>query len=201
LTRRHPDDETLALLAFGRLKTGARLVVGAHLRFCAQCRAAVAALEAVGGDMLETAEPSSLSGDALARALGRLDEPPQREAAPVDIDALVKKGWWLPAGPGVFFKPLSRYAEPGERLYLLKARAGTALPEHGHEGCERLVVLEGAFDNDGEVLEAGDFAGCDEAVVHQPGALSHTGCVCIAATDGRLRLKGPARWIQPLLGV
>lgn len=201
MSGRHPDDETLALLAFGGLKAGARVVVGAHLRGCARCRDALAALEAVGGGMLEETEPSALSGAALANTLSRLDQPAGPEPAPIVLEDLMRRGWWLPAGPGLAFKPLSRYADPGERLYLLKAEPGAALPEHGHEGCERMVVLEGAFTDGGVVYGPGDIAACDETVVHQPAALADQGCICLAATDGRLRLTGVARWIQPLLGV
>lgn len=197
----HPSEETLGLYAFGRLGAGMSLVMGAHLRACAHCRAAVEGLEAAAGALLETAEPTALPGDALTRTLDRLDDPAPPEPAKVDLDRLIRKGVWLPAAPGLAFKSLGRYADPGERLYLLKAKPGTALPEHGHDGCERLVVLEGAFDNGGQILSAGDFTECDETMVHQPGALSHQGCVCLAATDGRLKFTGLARLVQPLLGV
>jgi hypothetical protein len=54
-------------------------------------------------------------------------------------------GRWRWAGPGVRVAWLNDEAGEGEQLYLLKARAGSKLPDHGHEGAERVVVLEGAF--------------------------------------------------------
>jgi len=199
MIRHHPNEETLSLYAFGGLKAGARLVVSAHLSACRQCRDAVADLEAVAGVVLETAETAPLAPDALTRALDRLDAPAAPPPAAIGVQALVRQGWWLPAAPGLWFKPLSRRADPGEKLYLLKARAGVPLPEHGHNGYERLVVLEGAFGDQDGLYGPGDFAECDEATVHEP--FAETACICLAATEGPLRLSGLARWVQPFLGV
>ncbi len=199
MIRHHPNEETLGLHAFGGLKAGARLVVSAHIAACRECRDAVAALEAVAGVVLETAETAPLAPDALARALEQLDAPVAPARTPIDVQALMDKGWWLPAAPGLWFKPLSRRVDTGEKLYLLKAKAGVPLPEHGHNGYERLVVLKGTFGDHDGLYGPGDFAECDESTVHEP--FAKTDCVCLAATEGPLRFSGVARWVQPFLGV
>ena len=69
MTIHHATDETLMRYAAGTLTTGPRIVVEAHLADCAACRARVGTYEAVGGALLEQAEPTALSPSALADVL------------------------------------------------------------------------------------------------------------------------------------
>jgi putative transcriptional regulator len=201
LIRHHPSEETLGLFALGGLRAGARLVIAAHLERCDRCRREVGRIETAAGSLMGAEEAAAMAPDALARALERLNERPPAAPEPFELTAAVRRGAWLPAGPGLWFKPLSRYAERSERLYLIKARAGTPLPRHGHNGCERLIVLEGAFKDEGGDYGPGDVAESDEETVHEPLALPGGACICLAVTEGPLRLSGVARWLQPILGV
>ena len=73
--RHHPTDDLLLSLATGRLPTVQRLVLDAHLELCATCRARMAALDALGGVLLEELPVAPMREDSLARTLARLDQP------------------------------------------------------------------------------------------------------------------------------
>lgn len=194
----HPSDDTLEAFAAGDLKAGARLTVAAHLERCPRCDGRVAVLEAVGGALLEAGEAEPMSQGALSSVLERLDAPPPKRPR---LEAVLAGGVWLPVAPGVSLKLLSRFADPGERFYLIRAKSGAALPEHGHNGAERLTVLSGAFEDDTGRHDAGELVESWPGQTHTPVACQGEVCICLAATDGPLRLTGIARLIQPLLGL
>jgi len=99
---------------------------------------------------------------------------------------------WRSVGGGVAMARL-RSGE-GDRLWLLRARAGAVLPRHGHNGSELTVVLQGAYVNDDQVYSAGDLEDADESVNHQPIVTTRGECLCLAATAGPLTFASwPAR--------
>jgi len=84
MIRHHPDDALLMALAADRLANGPAVVTAAHAERCAHCRARLRELDAVGGALLELAEPAVLAPEALARTLARIDA---SDTAQVDRDA------------------------------------------------------------------------------------------------------------------
>jgi putative transcriptional regulator len=201
MTPRHATSETLAAYASGALPSGARLVVSVHLRACPSCRAAAARFSEVGGAMLAQTDAAPLAPRALERTLARLDESPAHQSEPHTLDQVLASGVWIPFGPRLAIKGLSRFADEGERFALIRAAPGQALPEHGHNGVERLVVIRGAFEDDWGRYGAGDLSERGPEDRHQPIASSGDTCVCLSATEGPLRLTGLARWLQPILGL
>jgi putative transcriptional regulator len=197
----HPGAETLEACASGTLQAGARMVVGVHLNTCAQCRREVASIEALGGVLLDSAEPEALRPEAFAEVMAKLDAPAPVEPRRLALDALMRKGVWIPFGTGLAIKSLNRYADAGEHLCMIRAKPGVALPDHGHNGMERLVVITGAVDDDTGRYVAGDLAEMGPEDRHQPIAVGAETCLCLSATDAPLKLSGMARWIQPLIGL
>jgi putative transcriptional regulator len=201
----HPAEDSLLDYALGKLAPGAALAVAAHLEACPHCRQEAAFLERVGGAVIAADETAALPAGALDRALAALDAPTPRPAAPPAglPRALAGRriGRWRWAGPGVRIAWLTEAAAAGEHLYLLKARPGVKLPRHGHHGRERVTVLAGAFLDGGKRYGPGDLCECDACDEHQPVAGPEGECVCLVATEGRLRLGGVARWLQPILGI
>jgi putative transcriptional regulator len=211
----HPSEETLLRHAAGTLAAGPSLVVAAHLSGCAQCRAAVRLGEAIGGVLLADSPPAPMAADALDRALARLDEAvsiirhpsPVSELAPgVPMPAILRgltDGAWRWAAPGIgrIRLPVPGTA-PGERVYLLRVAPGSTLPEHGHRGLEITCVLSGRFRDATGSYGPGDVAEMDAGADHQPVAEAGEACICLIATQGRLRMRGLlARALQPLVGV
>jgi putative transcriptional regulator len=94
---------------------------------------------------------------------------------------------WL--APGLRHAVLLRGPADGT-LRLLRVRPGTALPRHAHRGMELTLVLEGAFADETGRHGPGDLIEVDEATTHRPVAGGLTDCVCLIATEGRLRFAG-----------
>jgi putative transcriptional regulator len=69
----HPPDDTVLRYANGTLPEAPAIVVATHLSFCPDCRVRMQTYEMLGGSMLETVPPASLSPDALSATLARLD--------------------------------------------------------------------------------------------------------------------------------
>jgi predicted ChrR family anti-sigma factor len=70
---RHPTDETLLRYAAGTLPEGPALVVAVHLALCGICQRQIRTCETLGGALIESLPPATLSADALAATLAKLD--------------------------------------------------------------------------------------------------------------------------------
>ncbi len=211
----HPAGDTLLCHAAGRLSAGAALVVATHLAGCAQCRDAIRLGEAIGGVLLADCPPATMAADALDRTLARLGDPASRPRPEADASELspgvpmpaplrdaVRRPWrWVAPGISRITLDLNG-AAPGERAYLLRVTPGSALPGHGHRGAEITCVLSGHFHDSGWRYGAGDVAEMDAGQDHEPIAEPGEACICLIATQGRLRMHGlMARLLQPLVGV
>ena len=117
MIQHHPGDELLLPLAAGRLSGGQALVVGTHLEGCTACRTRLHALQALGGALLEQAEPATLEAGAWERTLQRIDRPlPDAiPAAPAPHPALPDDAPWPASLHGC---PVSswRWMGPGMRF-------------------------------------------------------------------------------------
>lgn len=206
MIRHHPGDDLLLALASGRLDSGPALLVSVHVESCAQCRARVQALEAVGGAMLAAAEPELLEPDALARTLERIDGPapvaaprraparpapalPDGSAWPRALGGCEVSRWrWM--APGMRFARVRLPHQPEASLYLLQIAPGKSLARHTHSRLELTQVLCGAFDDGRSTFAAGDFDTADTEVLHQPVVAPGGVCVCLAYVEGSLRFEG-----------
>lgn len=209
----HPSEAVLAGYAAGALADGPSLTVSAHLELCSCCRKAVRLLEAVGGELLEEAQPLAMEPDALATALARIERP-----APGPEPIVVHpgpEGLRLPGalatrgigrrrflGRGFWIAPVPSKRPDGWRTYLLRAPPGVAMPRHGHRGAEYAVVLRGVYVDDDSHFQVGDFGQRDTAESHQPWSGGAEPCICLVSGQGGLRAESPLlRLLQPLLGI
>jgi putative transcriptional regulator len=217
MVRHHPAEDLLIDYATGALGEAEALVVATHLALCPDCRATVAAYEAMGGAMLDGIEPEPVGGDLLERVMARLDEAPPAptRAAAVRIAAAGR----APVIPrplrdyvggdlgDVAWKPVMRgldehrIACPGEaKVRLMRIRAGVSMPQHTHKGREMTLVLAGGFTDDTGHFLRGDLSLTDGTVDHLPTADDDGDCVCVAVTDAPLRLTGPiGRLFNPFI--
>jgi putative transcriptional regulator len=109
---------------------------------------------------------------------------------------------WRGLGNGLQWRRLTLPHAPDANVIMLKVAPGRTLPQHTHAGTEYTQVLQGAFHDDLGRYVAGDCVEADEDVEHQPVVDSDVACICLAAFDGRLRLKGwIGRFLQPLIGL
>ncbi|MEJ0061153.1 MAG: ChrR family anti-sigma-E factor [Terricaulis sp.] len=188
----HPSDDILAAYVGGALEAGFGLVAGAHIEACAHCRERVARLEAASGAALEALPNAALAPDALAQAMSRLDTPNSPPDAADNRPLLerlpLKRKKWL--APGVWVAAVDTPHAPDNRIYVLHVAPGGATARHEHDGAEFCMVLKGAYRDELGVFAAGDFASAEHDLNHQPIVVGKEPCVCLFATEGRLRAKG-----------
>jgi len=219
--RHHPSDETLMAHAAGTLPAGPRLVVAIHLDGCRRCREAVGDFEAVGGALLEAADPAPMRADAFDALMARIDAEdgaPTAAVAPIPAagrrapttpdgvalpDRLARHGVrrWRRLGPVLSWSRVDVAGAPEANVVLLRIPAAGAAPRHGHTGREFTQVLVGGFSDGRDAYAAGDFAEADPTVDHLPQVDADGECICIAAVEGRLRIHGIGRLLQPFIGL
>lgn len=216
MIKHHPSDETLFRYANGSLEPGPSIVVAVHVGGCAACCSRIGEYEAVGGSLLHDIEPEPVETGALDRVMAVIDvnEAGRGAAAPrhrlprADIGIRLPQvlddcgiGPWRWIGPGVRWSRVTLPDDDSANVMLLKVTAGRRLPEHTHVGLEYTHVLKGAFHDARGRYGPGDIDEADDDVQHQPIVEEDGECICIAAVEGRTKLRGFfGRLIQPLFG-
>ena len=200
----HPAPELLLDHVNGRLPPAVALVIDTHLELCRACRAAVAEIEILGGALLESLSPVTVSQDLLENTLAKLGTQDavqlEREAlirraavaakrAPRTLTPLVGKDYerltWNRIVDGVEEARVP-LADSAHRVTLLRARRGSRFPFHDHAGNEYLAVLDGGFRCDGRPFVKGDFASCGASESHGLTMDTHDACLCLLVLDGPL---------------
>ena len=76
------------------------------------------------------------------------------------------------------------------------------MPDHGHQGMELTLVLQGAFRDEVDRFARGDLEIATEDLEHTPVADIGEDCICLAATDAPLKFKSIIpRVMQPFLKI
>ncbi|MEZ5721120.1 MAG: ChrR family anti-sigma-E factor [Paracoccaceae bacterium] len=205
----HIPDAMIAAYAAGALPQPFALVVATHVSLCLECRAAYHGHLAVGGAILEEEDGIGLSDGVKDNVLARLDTaddpaPAYRRSgaypAPV-VEALKgKPPKWRSMGLGV--RQCIVGAGPEGSVRLLYIPPGQSVPDHGHNGLELTLVLQGSFSDETGRFVAGDCEVADQALVHTPVADNGPPCICLAATDRPLRFNSLVpRMLQPLFRI
>ncbi|SLN66600.1 Anti-sigma-E factor ChrR [Pseudoruegeria aquimaris] len=209
--KHHIADDLLAAYVSGALPHPYAIVVASHISMCDECRVRHEAQLAVGGSVLETLETTEITADMKARVMDLLDDTPAKPAIrvprrqgiyPGPVVEALKGGQpkWRSLGMGV--KQSILFAGEEGSVRLLYIPGGQAVPEHGHNGLEMTLVLQGAFSDEGGRYGVGDVEVTDEHVDHVPTAEPGPACICLAATDAPLRFKGfVPRLLQPVFGI
>lgn len=213
----HPDDSTILVYAAGAVTEGFSLVLAAHMQYCPSCRLRMAEAEAVGGELLADLPPERMSAGGFANVWERIQANPATEP-PTPPGAISKDG--LPAVLAPYLsgglKSIGWHSlVPGIRQHLLKGvdsgrgsvrllsiAPGITIPRHTHGGGELTLVLKGSYVDEIGLFQSGDLADLDPSVEHQPVADADEPCICLTATDERLRFSGAlSRMLQPLVGI
>lgn len=212
-TTHHAKDETLMRFAAGTLAPAPVIVVKAHLASCPACRARVGEYEALGGALLEEAEPTQMSATALSDVIAMLDDDVSftpLPLAPVEIEGIrlpdalrgCDIGRWRWIGPGMKMSRVGVPQDPDANLILLKVGPGRALPDHGHVGTEFTYIVSGSYTDRFGTFGPGDLAEMDEDVEHRPVVDNGADCICLAAIEGKMRFNNViGRMLQPIFGI
>lgn len=205
----HTPDAMLAAYAAGTLPHPFAVVVASHVSLCPQCRAALEAHQHVGGVVLEETESVAVSTGLKNDILSQLDAPYTPEPVydragifpgPV-IEAMKNRApRWKKLGMGVRQDILTSSENGSVRLLYIPP--GQAVPDHSHNGLELTLVLQGSFSDETGRFGVGDLEVADEALEHTPTADKGEACICLAATDARLRFRSLVpRLLQPLFRI
>jgi len=211
--RHHIPDEFLMAYSAGILPESFSLVVAAHVSLSDDSRARLEAYDAVGGAVLESVPEAEVSAGSLDAVLAQLDAAdasmpgavsarddvlpgPLRDYVGGGLDAVN----WRGLGRGV--KQAILPTDDDARVRLLYIPSGMAMPDHGHGGTEMTLVLHGAYRDEVDTFRRGDIEVADEEVHHTPVAIGREDCICLTASDARLRFTSMLpRLAQPFLRI
>ncbi|WGW04166.1 ChrR family anti-sigma-E factor [Tropicibacter oceani] len=208
----HLTDDLILGYSAGTLPEAVNLIVATHVSLCDECRAALAAHDTVGGSLLDQGTTAAVSDACLDKVMARIRQSGAPERITVHSDPVLPAPLrdyvgnsladvkWRPVGMGVKQAILKTSSEATARLLYIPA--GTAVPDHGHNGLELTLVLQGAFSDEDGTFRRGDVEVATDAVEHTPIADISQDCICLAVTDAPLRFKGLLpRLAQPFLGI
>ncbi|MDA7966998.1 ChrR family anti-sigma-E factor [Ruegeria sp.] len=210
--RHHLTDDLLMAYAAGSLPEAFDLMVATHISICDHCRARAESFDAVGGHVLGEQDTATMDEGSLAATMALIAQgapvaKPVRPACSVlpaplqdyvggDVNAIR----WRPIGMGVKQAILPTTREATARLLFIPA--GTAVPDHSHNGIELTMVLQGAFSDEVDHFARGDVEIADEHLEHTPTADISEDCICLAVTDAPLKFsKLMPRLFQPFLRI
>jgi putative transcriptional regulator len=206
----HPAPESLMSCSAGSMPEAFAAVMASHIVMCADCRKELSVMEQIGTVLFEAITPTAVACEAKVTSMRDLqvhDERRPRLDGDVPSPLVRTLGTsldrvpWKRAGRGIWQHRIALSHEGSSTLRLIKVAAGLSLPEHGHGGSELTLVLRGAFRDTRGHYTTGDVADVDEDIEHGPIADAEQGCICLVATDGKLRFRSRmARILQPLTG-
>ncbi|MDX2232896.1 MAG: ChrR family anti-sigma-E factor [Hyphomonadaceae bacterium] len=188
-----PDEYGALLLdyAVGSVTPAASLLVETHLRLKPGSGAAVAALDAAGGALLEAIVPTPMAALPLTVTEEPRGAPPAR-APLLDARALIEAASRAPDGLHWRWRApaLRELRLPVEGASLIRLAGGRAIPAHSHTGDEITLVLRGAYADQAGRYTVGDIAFAGPDVDHSPQVPPGEDCVCLVAMSGTLRFHG-----------
>ncbi len=176
-TKSHPDPERLALHAAGQLRPVERVIVEAHLAFCATCVEQLRELLEPGARWLgeiagrpvatrawERIERrlDSLAGQADPRGAGFPEAGVPGALLPAAAleelgDAVATPQWRGVPTSRARFAMLATDAEADYDLLLVGLEGGRRFPTHLHLGNEEVVMLAGGYTDRYTHLDPGDY--------------------------------------------
>jgi putative transcriptional regulator len=212
MIRHHPDENLLLAYAAGTADEAQGLIVATHTALCAQCRADVAAMEKIGGGLLENLPPASLSDAALGATLAKLDgitpyerprRAPSRDGTPEVLRSYLggdlSTARWRRMGPKLAYLPLFRRGRTSAKL--LRGVPGTEVGAHSHHGLEFTLVLAGGFTDVTGSYGPGDLQLADAGLRHNPIADPGEDCINLAVTTAPLKFENLLQKIAgPIFG-
>ncbi len=198
--------------AAGILPEAFSLVVATQMSISDEARARLASYEAIGGGILEDSDEAEMKPNAFKQALKEIDIPTEKRPLPPMVEGIFPKPLqkyvgndlnaikWKNIGRGVRQAILKTDKHATARLIYIPA--GTAMPNHGHNGLEMTLVLQGEFHDKEDFFARGDIEIGDENLHHTPTASGNGPCICLAASDAPLKFTSLLpRLLQPLFKI
>ena len=198
--------------AAGILPEAFSLVVATQMSISDEARARLASYEAIGGGILEDSDEAEMKPNAFKQTLKEIDIPTKKRPIPPMVEGIFPNPLqkyvgndlnaikWKNIGRGVRQAILKTDKHATARLIYIPA--GTAMPNHGHNGLEMTLVLQGEFHDKKDFFARGDIEIGDENLHHTPTASGNGPCICLAASDAPLNFTSLLpRLLQPLFKI
>jgi putative transcriptional regulator len=208
-------EDWLVDYAAGNLSFAHEMVIASHIELNPKASKTYKEVEAVGGALLEDLEPANVPEEILNDLMGKLSSNDEKDGRSQDHDqpeflpTTVAQYFedqdielkWKALGPGMKRFPIW-HGENDERLWLLKAKPGTPIPDHSHNGNELTLILTGTLVDGNTAFKRGDLEEADESIQHQPVVAEGEDCICLVVTEGPIKFKSIlAKAIQPFVGL
>lgn len=199
----------------GSLPKAAHVLLGSHLQMQKPNAQLVDALQRLAGDGLEDMTcDETFSREFRDRAISDIvrSDPPAWSVLPPgqgsQLPALLRDYTgkdltsipWRRKLPGLREHVIER--SPDVEASLLWARPGRALPNHGHNGLELTLVIEGEFHDHRGNFTQGDISVADETLDHRPIVGDSGPCVCFSVLFAPIALSGsPIQLMGDMIGL
>jgi putative transcriptional regulator len=214
----HPQPESLMSCSAGSMPEAFAAVMSSHMTMCPACQKELALMEVIGVAMFDKLDVTPVLREAPVMAM-RAGEADRGELDSGHLHAAVTAGGvpeplvpviggdleditWKRLTPGVWQHQIALSDLARGELRLIKVAPGRSLPAHRHTGSELTLVLKGSYRDATGHYRPGDVADLSGDISHQPIADEVEGCICLIATEGRLKFKSMmARIVQPFAGI
>ena len=205
-TTHHLNEQLQMGYAAGVLPEAFNLVIASHLCLSDESRATQCCYDAVGGAVLDKCEKERMSVDALSATLHQIKTCACDTTAPKICTGIFPEplqGYigenlesihWHGMGKGV--RQANIPTAKGACVRLLFVPAGQAVPDHGRQGTEITLVLQGIYTDLGERYNRGDIKITAPDAPSQPVVENGQDCICLSATDAPLKFH---RWLHRFL--
>ena len=211
------DEDAITDYALGTLSPAKHVMLACQSEISEDVAERVAFQEEIAASLIEDGASESLSPLFMGNVLASL--PPQEGGAVSsagDQDGLAPKSLrhmlghglkdmkWKSLIPGVAVHDIlgNRKTVDGDRLYLLKAKGGMRMPDHGHNGEEWTLILTGSYTVGERRFTRGDMHIEGEDEIHAPHIDEGEDCICLVMTQGPLKMQGwLPKLIQPVIGI
>lgn len=201
LPTEHPTTEALADFVLGDVHVCRRVVLEAHLAFCAACRGRVETLARPASAFLGEAPVAAVPDDLWASLAARLDGETQATPADVLAETPLPSGAlgelprraqpleWMPQGDSSI-SLIAGDVEERMSLFLVRTPPELFFPHHVHLGGEEIVILTGGYTDDFGHLGTGDFRTYPPGSAHSPQMDPDGVCWAVALIVGGVELGG-----------
>jgi len=210
-------DEWVMSYAAGALSDSHALLVATHAWYHPEVQQRISDAEAIGGALIEARDEVVMSQGSFDAMMSRLNEPVAgsevaeiaevRDAdMPAPLAQWLGKSWdelkWKKMGAGLSRVPL-QVGPDGEKLWLLKAKAGVSIPIHDHNGLEMTLVMKGSYKVGSQHFGPGSLEVADHEISdHLPVIGEDEDCICLVVTEGNIVPHSfIGKMIRPFIGL
>ena len=210
------DEDAITDYALGTLSPAKHVMLACQSEISEDVAERVAFQEEIAASLIEDGAGESLSPLFMGNVLAAL--PPQEGASPSASEQYglapkslrhmlghgLKDMKWKSLVPGVAVHDIlgNRKTVNGDRLYLLKAKGGMRMPDHGHNGEEWTLILTGSYTVGEKRFTRGDMHIEGEDEIHAPHIDEGEDCICLVMTQGPLKMQGwLPKVVQKVVGI